>query len=224
MPVQLTFVDGKYEVPDEWVTWEWITKIENYPDPNHRVFEHEYDWDFRDKQGVLGRYIRKIDGSTSQRTSKTGNLFDVTYAPSPYIYYLFSLAAVELIENPHLYREAHEGKLNGSFVVQYANKIGVSSHDWLPEKEGRRKTHVISDSYGPLLARVFNACSGVRSDDELRVEPREPKRCKCPNPKCRAIFQQLTKSFWLPGEKGYDEEELAMVVGLAYRKDRDDNG
>ena len=216
---KLTFTDGSYNVPKEWVNWDWINNIENYPDPEHLVFEGEYDWNYRQGNGVLGRYIRHVSGFKYQRISKSGKRSDVNSQPKPYIYYMFALAAIELIENPRLYRDAHVGALNGQFVVNYANGIEVENLKWVPEKAGKRKKHVVPACYGALLSRVFNETSGVKADDKLKLEEREPKKCLCPY--CKAVFEHVTRLIYLPGDKGYDEARKKLGSQIEYRLHRD---
>lgn len=218
---KLTFTDGEYTVPREWVYWDWINDPAHYPDPDHLVFEDEYDWEYRDGNGVLGRYIRHISGHSYDKISKNGKRFTQTTPPNPVTYYLFALAAVELIETPDLYRDAHAGVLNGQFVVNYANSLYCNNLAWLPEKEDRKK-HLIPAGYGALLSRVFNKTSGVRKEDELKLEPREPKKCLCPN--CKTIFEYVTRNMVLPGDENYDKAFSKMSKQMEYRNQRDEDG
>jgi hypothetical protein len=216
---KLTFNDGQYVVPHQWRDWDWINDIDNYPDPHHHVFKEEYDWEFKEGQNVLARYIRSISGHSYTRKSKKGNKFEVTKLGQPVIYYKFALGAVELINNPFLYREAHRNSINGQFVVNYSNSIETGL-DNFPSQA--RKKHLIPSGYGALLARVFNATSGVRMDDYLKVESREPKKCFCPN--CKSVFTQVTRDVLRPGDEGYEDALTQMGMQIEYRITRDVNG
>jgi len=215
------YTTGTYDVPKEWISWDWINNFENYPDPEHLTFAREYDWEHRQKSGVLSRYIKTIEGHTTTCVSSTGTKFTKTFVPKPYIYYLFALAAVELINNPKLYRSARENSLNGAFVVNYANSINVSSLSFIPERTNGKK-YIIGTEYGALLARVFNVHSGVQQEDWLRTELREDRKSFCPN--CYAVFELLSKKCWTPKDPDYKEQVKVFIEQIEYIRHRNENG
>lgn len=212
---------GGYIVPKQWTSWDWINNFENYPDPQHEVFCNEYDWDFREARGVLARYIRTMEGHTTECVSKKNVAYTREYPAKPYMYYIFALAAVELINNPDLYRDERVGTLNGSFVVNYANSINVSALAFLPEREGGKK-YLISTEFSALFARVFNATSGVRADNNLRVEKREAKTGLCPN--CKSIFELLSRKYWDVNHPDYEKMLEKHFDQNARRQHRDTHG
>ena len=209
-----------YSVPAEWVAWDWINNIENYPDPDHLVFKGEYDWDHRHKAGVLSRYIRTIEGKTTLCTSKKGLQYERTSTAKPYIYYLFALAAVELINNPALYRTARASSLNGAFVVNYANSIDLTNLSVLQDKI--RGKYIISSDFGALLARVFNETSGIRQEDYLKTELREDKKSMCPH--CKAVFEMLSKTYWAPSHPDYEKHAEGFIDQMEYTQTRNTHG
>lgn len=209
-----------YFVPAEWVAWDWINNIENYPDPEHLVFKGEYDWDHRHTSGVLSRYIRTIEGHTTLCTSKKGLQYERTSTAKPYVYYLFALAAVELINNPSLYRTARASSLNGAFVVNYANSINLANLSPLQDKI--RGKYIISSDFGALLARVFNATSGIRQEDYLKVEVREDKKSMCPH--CKAVFEMLSKTYWTPDHPDYEKHAEGFIAQMEYVQTRNTHG
>ncbi len=137
------------------------------------------------------------------------------------MYYLFALAAVELINNPDLYRDERKGSLNGSFVVNYANSIDITALSFLPEREGGKK-YLISTEFAALFARVFNAKSGVRIDDSIKVELREDKKGRCPN--CEAVFELLSRRYWEPGHPDYEKMVEDYVAQNKKRQHRNTHG
>jgi hypothetical protein len=210
-----------YHVPAEWVSWDWINDFENYPDQNHEVFKDEYDWSYRNKSGVLNRYIRTIEGHTTICTSKKSVQYERHTAAKPYVYYFFALAAVELINTPSLYRSERASALNGAFVVNYANSIDISNLTIMADKT-RNKKYIISSEFGALLARVFNATSGVRRDDFLKVEQREDKKSICPN--CKTVYELLSKNCWTPEHPEYQKYAESFIAQLEYIRSRNTNG
>jgi len=221
---KLTFnaLAGGYIVPGQWTRWDWINSFENYPDPDHLVFHGEYDWEFKDSnRGVLARYIRTMEGHTTECVSSKNKPYTRETPPKPYMYYLFALAAVELINNPDLYRKERAGALNGSFVTNYANGIDIAALAFLPEREGGKK-YLISTEFSALLARVFNETSGVRKDDALRIERREGKSGLCPH--CDAVYELLSRNYWEPGHPDYEKMREKHFAQNARRQNRDTNG
>jgi hypothetical protein len=221
---KLTFnsFSGEYIVPGQWTRWDWINSLDNYPDPDHSVFTGEYDWDFRHSgRGVLSRYIRTMEGYTSECFSSKNTPYTRNNPAKPYMYYLFALAAVELINNPDLYRDERKGSLNGSFVVNYANSIDITALSFLPEREGGKK-YLISTEFAALFARVFNAKSGVRIDDSIKVELREDKKGRCPN--CEAVFELLSRRYWEPGHPDYEKMVEDYVAQNKKRQHRNTHG
>lgn len=221
---QLTFnnFSGEYLVPAEWVSWDWINSFENYPDPDHLVFKDEYDWEYKNgNKGVLVRYIRTMEGYTSECISSKGTSFIRTNPAKPYMYYLFALSAAELINNPEKYRSERSGSLNGSFVTNYANSIDVTALSFMPKKESGKK-YLISTEFSALFARVFNATSGVKADDALKVEKREDKKGMCPN--CKAIFELLSGNVWTQESQDYKKMVDKYLAQNKNRHDRDTHG
>lgn len=224
MPPKLTFDQstGKYSVPQEWLNWDWINDPSNYPDKEHTTFLEEYDWDYRySGKGVLNRYINTIEGREVKYSSKTGKKCVRNIAAKPYIYYMFSLAAVELIQKPELYREARQGRLNGAFVVNYANSINVRSLSFLPT-DVDSKRYLISTEFTALLARVFNEHSGILEVDKLLLEQRDPRKSLCPH--CQAIFEVLSGNYILPTDDEYEQHKDKFFKRLDYKVSRDTNG
>jgi len=213
---------GGYIVPGQWTRWDWINSFENYPDPQHEVFVGEYDWEFKDgNRGVLARYIRTMEGHTTNCISSKNTSFTRTTPAKPYMYYMFALAAVELINNPDLYRYERQGSLNGAFVTNYANSISISALSFLPEKEGGKK-YLISTEFSALFARVFNATSGVRKDNALKIERREDKTGQCPH--CDAVFELLSRKSWPPDHPDYEKMVEKHHAQNANRQNRNTNG
>ena len=212
---------GGYIVPRQWTNWDWINNFENYPDPEHEVFSNEYDWEFRDQRGVLARYIRTMEGHVTECISKKNVPYTRTQVAKPYMYYMFVLAAVELLNNSDLYRNERIGTINGSFVVNYANSIDVTALAFLPEREGGKK-YLLSTEFSALFARVFNATSGVRDDDALRVEKREPRTSLCPD--CKSIFELLSRKYWGVDHPDYEEMLEKHLALHTLRQHRDTNG
>jgi hypothetical protein len=224
MPAKLTFDSGYggYIVPREWTNWDWINSFENYPDPEHLIFEGEYDWKFRHgRRGVLARYIRTMEGHTTECVNTHNTVYTRSTPAKPYMYYLFALAAVELINNPDLYRDERAGTLNGSFVTNYANSIDVTAYSFLPEREGGKK-YLISTEFSALFARVFNVTSGVRADSALRIEGREDKTSLCPN--CEAVFQLLSRDYWTKDHEDYEKIKEKHFAQHAKRQHRNTHG
>jgi hypothetical protein len=224
MPSKLSFnsFSGGYFVPAEWLSWDWINSFDNYPDPEHLVFRAEYDWEYKDgNKGVLARYIRTMEGSISDCVTAKGTTFVRNNPAKPYMYYLFALAAVELINNPDFYRNERFGSLNGSFVTNYANSIQMNTLSFMPEKESGKK-YLISTEFSALFARVFNATSGVRADDALKIEKRESKKGLCPS--CKAVFELLSNKFWTPESPEYQKMLDKYVAQNKNRHNRDTHG
>lgn len=209
-----------YNVPAEWVDWDWINDFSNYPDPEHEIFAAEYDWEYRYQSGVLSRYIRSLEGGTTSCTSKNKVQYNRTTIAKPYTYYFFALAAVELINNPSLYREARAASINGAFVVNYANSIDMSSLTTVVRKKSGK--HLINTEFGALIARVFNATSGVRTEHALRIEPREDRKSLCPH--CNAVYELLSKKYWLPNHPDYEKNAESFIRKLEYIHDRNAEG
>jgi hypothetical protein len=214
---------GTYLIPPEWRKEAWISDPSNFPDPTFSTFAEEWDYEFIDVRGVLCDFKRHIFGheSTSQRNGKA---FQRKHRGRPETFYLFSIAALELINNPEsYYRQEHTGQINGVFVVNYLNMIDMVG--LLDSLDGRTKgkKHLVSPRFGALYARLFNRyCPGLRVDDHLKVEKREPRRGKCPN--CKCIYEHLTNRFVRPTDKGYQQWHDSFKGQIDYRKSRDDNG
>lgn len=220
---KLTFdyASQTYHVPAEWTSWDWINDFENYPDQNHETFKNEYDWHYRNQSGVLSRYIRTIEGHTTVCTSKKGVKYERHTAAKPYVYYFFALAAVELINNPALYRSERASALNGAFVINYANSIDVSTLNIMADKT-RNKKYIISSEFGALLARVFNTTSGIKGDDALKIEQREDKKSMCPH--CRTVYEMLSKTCWTPEHPDYEKHAETFIAQLEYIQNRNTHG
>jgi hypothetical protein len=221
---KLTFnsFSGGYYVPAVWLSWDWINSFDNYPDPEHLVFKDEYDWEYKDgNKGVLARYVRTMEGYTSDCITTKGTAFVRNNPAKPYMYYLFALAAIELINNPDLYRNERHGSLNGSFVTNYANSIHMNTLSFMPEKESGKK-YLISTEFSALFARVFNVTSGVRANDALKIEKRESKKGMCPN--CEAVFELLSGKFWTPESPEYQKMLDKYVAQNRNRQNRDTHG
>ena len=235
MPAQLTPKEGdptKYLVPDIWKRFIWARDFINYPDPEHQVLKEEYDWKFKDDKGVVYGYINHVEGT--ERLLKVGRKVSRKMPAKPFTYYAFAIGAAYLHNNPGAIRDVRAEKgITGAFVVNYVNSIDVydlfdpryndESGEQLVKKL-KQKAHIIPVTYGALLARVFNATSGISKQHHLLVEPREPKIMVCPNPNCQCAFELLSKNFWEPGDEDYDMKREASYSQHTYRKNRDTDG
>ena len=63
MPAKLTKHGEAYLVPEQWKRLLWAREFGNYPNPDHSVFEDEYDWKYRNEKGLLYSYLNHIEGS-----------------------------------------------------------------------------------------------------------------------------------------------------------------
>lgn len=213
-----------YAIPPEWRREVWITDPDNFPDPEFTTFQEEWDYEFIDTKGVLADFKRLIVGHESTVT-RNGNEFARRYRGRPETFYWFAIAATELINNPDsYYRQAHTGQLNGVFVVNYANMIDITGlMEALDGTKTRNRKHLLSPRFGALYARLFNRyCPGLRTDDYLKVELREPRRGMCPN--CGCIYEHLTHNFITATSPQYEKARENFFGQVDYRKERDDNG
>ena len=233
MRPQLTYntAKNKWEIPLEWSYWDWMIDPENYPDPFFSVFEEEYDYEYINERGILFKYKNHILGKETELVSKTGKTFVRKSAPKAYQYILFAKGATRLINNPALYRSARYGSLNGSFVINYVNSVhlselipsGTVSKEEKLYKSLANKKYLISTEFGALMARTFNATSGIEPKQYgLKTEKREDKLSKCPA--CRAIYQNLTKEYLRPQDPGYEDLAEKMTDQADYKQSRDENG
>lgn len=219
---------GEYIASDNrWKRGEWGDDLANYPDPEHAVFKDDYDWEFRDKKGVLCQYISHIEGNARVQGRKK------LTSGHPITYWLFCLGAMHLINKPHLIRKSRQNSLHGGFVVNYVNSIEIES--LLPAEENgvvlndsviyermKERKHIIPTQYSAQLARVFNEYAGVQEQHKLKIQERKPKLGHCPA--CDAYYELLTGGFARPGDPNYATFMERFDSQLANRKDRDTNG
>ena len=224
--------DGEcaYQFPEQWRDYNWISDPFNYPDPSYAVFKDEYDWDYRGSRGLIYKYANHIEGSAY--AEKCGIKVSRKTKPKARSYYLFAMAAVHLHNEPDQIRRPHNLALSGGFVVNYLNSIRTnlryfidlnttSDSEW---KSLTRAKHLIPVQYSALFARVFNATSGIREKHKLKIEPREDKKLRCPNPECKCIYEQLSKDFRLPNDPEYANWNATYIDQSAYRTERNTHG
>jgi len=234
---QLTFSvleNGRrsYSVPEIWRDLAWASDFGNYPDQKHKVLEGEYDWPFKDEKGVVYGYINHVEGSG--RLLREDKEVKRKTLPKPFTYYAFAQGAVHLHNNPEKIRKVRADQgLTGGFVVNYVNSCPISElfnlKECDPETEKLiekliTKTHIIPVTYGALLARVFNATSGIHEDDYLNTEEREGKVMICPNPECNCAYELLSRDFWLPDHPEYEQKVAKSHDQREYRRERDITG
>lgn len=231
MLAKLTRHNDIYLVPEQWKRLLWARDFGNYPDPDHSVFENEYDWYYRNEKGLLYSYFNHIEGS-----GRLAHLKEVKRqtTPKPESYYIFALVAIYLINSPNLIRDvrSREG-LHGGFVVNYANSIPVSDlfppenndeHAQVLVEKLKNKKHIIPVTYSSLFARVFNATSGILDDDKILTNPREAKLIACANPACKCVFESLSREYWLPTDAEYAVKSLEASYQIKDRISRDMTG
>ena len=222
----------RYIVPPIWKNLPWASNFENYPDQKHQVLENEYDWEFKDEKGVVFGYINHVEGSA--RLLREDKEVKRKTAPKPFTYYAFAQGAAYLNNHPEEIRKVRADQgLNGSFVVNFVNSIPINEL-FDPEQNDaesaklieklKTKTHIIPVTYGALLARVYNATSGVHEDDFLNTEEREAKVMVCPNPKCNCAYELLSRNFWLPNHPEYEQKVAKSHDQREYRRERDITG
>jgi len=233
--IEFDYQTNKWVTPPQWGLWEWINDPDNYPDPNFDVFKNEFDFGLINERGILHRYKNHIYGSTKEYRDAKGKSIIKTFRPKCYQYFLFARAAVRLINEPELYREALENKLNGSIVINYLNLVTI--YGLIPpntvetDKDfylnlGKSK-HLVSAEYGASMARVFNATSGLHlhvsgQQYELKTEKREDKYALCPS--CESIYTQLTREVVEAGSPKYKEAMKKLVKQIEYDRHRRENG
>ena len=231
MPAKLTKHGDTYLVPEQWRRLLWAREFGNYPDPDHSVFEDEYDWKYRDEKGLLYSYLNHIEGS-----GRLANIKEIKRktTPKPESYYIFAQVAIYLINKPGLIRDvrAKEG-LHGGFIVNYANSIPVDDlfppeyndeHARVLVEKLKKKKHIIPVTYSALFARVFNATSGILNDDKILVNPREAKLMLCANPECNCVFETLSREYWVPTDAEYAVKSLEASYQIENRVSRDMTG
>jgi len=219
---RITYDDSakRWVMPPEWNEWEFIVNSDNYPDPDFKVFANEYDYTLKHERGILYRYNNHVLGAEIEYRGDNGKSHIRIITPKTYQYFLFCRAAVTLINEPERYRPALEGALNGGVVIGYANMCTIENlipPNTIKREETEKmynnlahKKRLISQEFGALMARTFNATSGlllhnIGKQYELKVDARKDKYALCPS--CRAIYTQLTREIV---EANTSEHKIAL--------------
>lgn len=233
--VEFDHLTQEWIIPEVWKDWGYIVDPSNYPDPNFDVFKDEFDFELIDTRGILYRYKNHIMGSSKEYINAQGKSIIRNMTPKCYQYFLFAKAAVRLINDPSLYREALENKLNGTIVINYLNLCNI--FDLIPTATADvqtelyrnldRKKHLVSAEFGACMARVFNATSGLHlhaagKQYELKVERREDKYALCPN--CGSIYTQLTRDVVEATDENYPAVKEKLIKQIEYDRHRRENG
>lgn len=214
------------EMNDLWRTWDWVTNIDNYPDPDFSLLEDEYDWIMRNQTGPVCRYMTCIAGNGRLPHKKRVNA-------SPQVFWLFARGWMEMINNPQKYRDAHKDRLYGGVVCEFINTVPIEG--WFPAAlnssyyegaifaatEKRRK--IIPDKHSALLSRTFNGTVGadLPIQHQLKVEKRAPLLTKC---KCCEAISEKPGGFYEVGDEGYEEMLEAYIAQNKKRAARDKTG
>jgi len=236
---RITYDDSakRWVMPPEWNEWEFIVNSDNYPDPDFKVFANEYDYTLKHKRGILCRYNNHVLGAEIEYRGDDGKSHIRIITPKTYQYFLFCRAAVTLINEPERYRPALEGALNGGVVIGYANMCTIENlipPNTIKREETEKmynnlahKKRLISQEFGALMARTFNATSGlllhnIGKQYELKVDARKDKYALCPS--CKAIYTQLTREIVEANTPDYKPALQKLVKQIEYDEHKREHG